>query len=122
MNKLNFKEVIAIIKEGEVWEGNFFDIEKKETGVTIRHKRCEFEEYYFIDDEEEFKLKMEEVDFKTALDSCYEGKVIKSLETDYEYTMCNTNHYARENEKMLFVRYDDLYLSGSEMKGKWVIK
>ena len=116
-----FREVIADIKEGEVWEDeNFILMLTFDKKIRITHKEG-FDDCVaiYIDINSKFKLKREEYTFAEAFKAYEEGKEIESLESRYKY---------KQNE-MFFnstVGWHDFYdhngiFSLKEIRGKWYI-
>ena len=106
-----FREVIADIKEGEVWEDkNFVLTLGYDERLRITHKEG-FDNCVaiYIDINGKFKLKREEFTFTEAFKAYEEGKEIKSLYSDIKYYQDVSNEGLIE------------YLSIEEIRGKWYI-
>ena len=118
MKELTFKEVIANIKEGEVWESenNCCNIRiiRTKTGFTIRDFNGNA--LVWFDDCFKFKLKRKEYTFEEAFKALEEGKEIESC---YTATKFCENEYLENNvysDWKLGVRF-----KVDEIKGKWYI-
>ncbi|MGG7058738.1 hypothetical protein ACQPUZ_10610 [Clostridium tertium] len=72
-----FREVIADIKEGEVWKALSLEIEKDSIGITIRGIKGNTT----IGDNFTFNLKRKEYTFEEAFKAYEEGKEIESILT-----------------------------------------
>ena len=81
MKELTFKEVIANIKEGEVWENEEFNIILYKGEVTIRFETTESACGIYIKEKDKFKLRRKEYTFEEAFKAYEEGKVIESCVT-----------------------------------------
>ena len=102
-----FREVIADIKEGEVWEitkGNNIEISLSKNGVTLDFKKSIECEKIFFPNDTKFKLKREEYTFEEAFKAYEEGKEIQSASTDKIY---------HKEKDFLFASY--------EISKKWYI-
>ena len=116
-----FREVIADIKEGEVWEDkNFVLTLGYDERLRITHKEG-FDNCVaiYIDINGKFKLKREEFAFIEAFKAYEEGKEIENLESGYKY---------KQNEVFLnstggwYDFHDDNEIfSLKEIRGKWYI-
>lgn len=115
--ELTFKEVIANIKENEVWESNTRTIERQEGGINIKRKSKVTTYYMYFDDNEKFKLQRKEYTFEEAFKAYEEGK---EIESDY-----SGGRYKKEKGKDTFMfladwrEFDSIDLE--EIRGKWYI-
>ena len=100
-----FKEVIADIKEGEVWESPFAIISCDNFGIEIKFKDRKYSKYCFCDDVK-FKLQRKEYTFEEAFKAYEEGKEIQSIITGILY----------QNNKD-----GDIFILPKEIRGKWYI-
>lgn len=120
MKELTFKEVIANIKDGEVWENaslarNLKEINRK--GRLIRFVFTDTDRVSFaIYNDDTFILQRKEYSFEEAFKAYEEGKEIESC---YTATKFCENEYLENNvyaEWKLGVRF-----KVDEIKGKWYI-
>ena len=117
-----FKEVIADIKEGEVWEitkGNNIEISLSKNGVTLDFKKSIECEKIFFPNDTKFKLKREEYTFEEAFKAYEEGKEVESCNFRYKKIEGKDSYYDQiidnwEN------RYD-VDFSLEEIRNKWYI-
>lgn len=116
-----FREVIRDIKEGEVWEGERFDIVKKENSTIIKHT-CEFDRYYSIDDEEMFKLQRKQYTFQEVFKAYEEDKEIESICSGYKYKKENgeDKFFSTSSDKWVKA-YDNTLFNMIEIRGMWYI-
>lgn len=124
MKELTFKEVIANIKEGEVWEN-------KELELKITFKKNEF----YIGDSNDneingyvgqfinngliFKLQRKEYTFEEAFKALEEGKEIESI-TQYRYKKAGDGYKFYSKDIGEWWKCSSC-LSFEELKGKWYI-
>lgn len=83
MQEKTFREVIADIKEGEVWECGHILITKSNEGIEL--KGMSSYSSYFTDDNKIFKLQRKEYTFEEAFKAYEEGKEIQSISSDKIY-------------------------------------
>lgn len=103
MKELTFKEVIANIKEGEVWEALSVKIRKDSFGIQLNGLGGNAT----ISDNFRFKLKRKEYTFEEAFKAYEEGKAIESFKgTSY------VKHYEEEYFEKISIE---------EIRGKWYI-
>lgn len=108
MKELTFREVIANIKEGEVWEGKYKKIYIQNSTLFVENINSNFDGVIavgFVLDEI-YKLKRKTHSFTEAFKAYEEGKEIESC--------TNENRCYKLNGRRLCV-YDD------EIKGEWYI-
>lgn len=78
MKELTFKEVIANIKEGEVWESTKKTVSLINGAINIERKN-KIETYYiYIKESELFKLQRKEYTFQEAFKAYKEGRIPES--------------------------------------------
>ena len=115
-----FKEVVANIKEGEIWENeNFILMLTYDKKIRITHKEG-FDNCVaiYIDVNSKFKLKREEYTFAEAFKAYEEGKEIESLESKYKYIEGYSISKCGEYEELS--PYENVF-SINEIRGKWYI-
>lgn len=108
-----FREVIADIKEGEVWECGHILITKSNYGIEL--KGMSSYSNYFTDDNKIFKLQRKGYTFEEAFKAYEEGKEIESCYSGDKYMIQHGG--------------SDCYADGSktgtigfnEIRGKWYI-
>lgn len=113
--ELTFKEVIANIKEGEVWESAYSIVSKLENRIDIEVSgNCKS---IGIGDTVKFKLRRKEYTFEEAFKAYEEGKEIESV-----YSGCR---YKKENGKDTFIFLADWsefdHIELQEIRSKWYI-
>lgn len=122
MKELTFKEVIANIKEGEVWESpNRTIIMEKGEEIVIKDK-CSLLRSFAPS--VKYKLQRKEYTFDEAFKAYYEeGKEIENIVTKYKFKKSNdgmikitqrSGNITLTNESSVFVTID-------EIRGKWYI-
>lgn len=94
-----FREVIADIKEGEVWEHGNIKIAKRSNSIMFNT-----DNFFEIGDSVKFKLQRREYTFEEAFKAYEEGKEIQSASTDKIY---------HKEKDFLFASY--------EISKKWYI-
>lgn len=118
MKELTFREVIANIKEGEVWER----VDDEYISNRIELKNGQLNQYNFwngkmdlaskeaglILDKTLYKLKGPQYTFQEAFKAFEEGKEIESCESGYIYNTTEEN-------------VEDKIFYGYEIQGKWYI-
>jgi hypothetical protein len=129
LKELTFKEVIANIKEGEVWES----IDKSKRVVEIRYDKMfnticlsgteesEFCRNYMtaVGINQKFKLKRKEYSFEEAFKALEEGKEIESI-TQYRYKKAGDGYKFYSKDIGEWWKCSSC-LSFEELKGKWYI-
>lgn len=119
MKELTFREVIADIKEGEVWDNGYFKIELKGGSYCIGRTQDQVSKNiigFVIYPHVKFKLQRKEYTFQEAFKAYEEGKEIESC---YTATKFCENEYLENNvysDWKLGVRF-----KVDEIKGKWYI-
>ena len=121
-----FREVIADIKEGEVWDDGFLKIQMKRGTISIGSLNEEpFKNIigFVINPCKKFKLQRKEYKFDEAFKAYEEGKEIENIVTKYKFKKSNdgmikitqrSGNITLTNESSVFVTID-------EIRGKWYI-
>ena len=116
-----FREVIADIKEGEVWESEntLTQIYTRNDVLIIDFKEEVTTEIVKIPADAKFRLKRKEYSFNEAFKAYEEGKEIESCENGYKYLQ-NTFTYPG-NEQWLCFRNSEQMFTTEAIRGKWYI-
>ena len=121
MQEKTFREVISMIKEGEVWESenNSCDIriKKDSTGISIRDFKDNA--LVFFSDSWKFKLQRKQYTFEEAFKAYKNGKVIESCVTGDKYTWNGLTDLICKNGSDGYSKLKSIYIE--EIKGKWYI-
>lgn len=118
-----FREVIADIKEGEVWENDYKTIKCNSDGIQIFHKqRSRLTPSMIMFDKDKFKLQRKEYTFEEAFKAYEEGKEIQSCLGDRFVKDRNTIILADKcgNIKNHFSEDDEIF-SVYEIRNEWYI-
>lgn len=116
--ELTFKEVIANIKENEVWKSEFKSIQKRNGIITIENLKGSSNIFAF-NDSIKYKLQRKEYTFEEAFKAFMEGKRVESCENvTYKINNNKDNSYWMNGVEYYF---DDTMLSINEIRGKWYI-
>lgn len=118
MKELTFKEVIANIKEGEVWENENFDISLYKGEVSIRFETTESACGIYIKEKDKFKLRRKEYTFEEAFKAYEEGKEIESCQ--YRYKKIDNRDYFYSNLSKEW-QGDSIDFNLNEIRNKWYI-
>lgn len=122
MKELTFREVIANIKEGEVWENERIKIETnpcKDFKITFKDG---MRKSLFLFDNQKFKLiKKEEITFNKAFEAYEEGKKIESCESGYKYCNNEGECYIQRPKENVWERWFEDTFELTEIRGKWYI-
>lgn len=98
MKELTFREVIANIKKGEVWEDDIFEVDCTESeAIRIKDKHSGF--IFSFHKEDSLQLKRKKYSFAEAFKAYEEGKEIEScINSDWSYKLgdCELLVYAKE--------------------------
>lgn len=124
MKELTFKEVIANIKEGQIWESDIKIIKCSNNGnISVRSKSDINSQIMNFNKDNLYKLKREEYTFQEAFKAYEEGKEIENIVTKYKFKKSNdgmikitqrSGNITLTNESSVFVTID-------EIRGKWYI-
>lgn len=123
MKELTFKEVIANIKEGEVWESDIKIIKCSNNGnISVRSKIDNNLQIMNFNKDNLYKLKREEYTFQEAFKAYEEGKEIESCE-GCKFKRCDKDvvliiDFA--GDKIKRSSCEELF-SIKEIRGKWYI-
>lgn len=128
MKELTFREVIANIKEGEVWESKMLEIylDNKTSELVLKHKTNYFNcREIGIKKEKKFKLKRPQYTFQEAFKAFEEGKEIESCESGFKFEIYeiyeDVTKVKREGYKTIYEYKMVKIFSTEEIKGKWYI-
>ncbi|MGG7215380.1 hypothetical protein ACQPUY_17515 [Clostridium nigeriense] len=118
-----FREVIADIKEGEVWESSVYRITRNEKGISIIRKDGFVPDgQMFFRDTNVYKLQRKEYTFEEAFKEYEEGKEIES--ESYKYKKCNGADCFKliTSIKDEWIECEDGFeIHLDEIRGKWYI-
>ena len=120
----DFREVIADIKEGEVWESSSKYIELFNDGIKIRHKDdTRPTQMMLMFDDDKFKLKRKEYTFQEAFKAYEEGKEIEDFDGTKYKKIDGVDCYKFEyhSDFRTKVDEDDYWLGFKEIRGAWYI-
>ena len=118
--KKTFREVIADIKEGEVWESHCKKIIGfKDGDFEIRNNAGhKFGNAVLIRSTNKYRLKRKEYTFEEAFKAYEEGKKIESCYSQYKYKKEDgVDLYSRRENKW----YEGANFEIDEIRGKWYI-
>ena len=107
-----FKEVVANIKEGEVWENDYLKIYMCGGSICIKSENIT------IDMKGKFKRSREQYTFLEAFKAYEEGKEIESVESKFKYIDGYSVSKCGEYEQLS--PYENVF-SINEIRGKWYI-
>jgi len=123
MKDLTFKEVIANIKEGEVWENtslarNLKEINRK--GRLIRFVFTDTDRGSFaICNDDTFILQRKQYNFEEAFKAYEEGKEIESVITGDNYCLIEGEDMICKKGESKYYKLRCMYID--EVRGKWYI-
>lgn len=116
-----FREVIADIKEGEIWESRSKYIRRFTDAIQIYHKengRSTPSMLMCNNDKFKLKLQRKEYTFEEAFKAYEEGKVIESCYSQFKYKRANgVDLYSRTENDW----YEEENFEIDEIRGKWYI-
>lgn len=124
IKKLTFREVIANIEEGEIWESKTSYIGKRKGVIDIWDNKP-YNTVKSIFDDTLFKLKRKQYTFQEAFECFEEGKEIESTygtkykfdKTTEEVTITETQYANRTS----IYCFEDTLFRCDEIQGKWYI-
>lgn len=119
MQEKTFREVIADIKEGEVWEGRSKYIQRFADGIQIYHKeKGKSTPSMLMSNNDKFKLQRKEYSFAEAFKAYEEGKEIESCYSQYKYKKeGRLDLYSKTESEW----YEEGNFEINEIRGKWHI-
>lgn len=120
MQEKTFREVIADIKEGEVWESPHIRIYhvKSNDNIVIEDKEGDSVYRFTMVSKVKFRLKRKEYTFEEAFKAYEEGKVIESCYSQFKYKRANgVDLYSRTENNW----YEEENFEIDEIRGKWYI-
>lgn len=119
-----FREVIADIKEGEVWECRSKYIQRFADGIQIYHKeKGKSTPSMLMRNNDKFKLQRKQYSFEEAFKAYEEGKEIESCIKNFKIKKLNNKpHYIYKHmSEWDYINNDDACFSIDEIQGKWYI-
>ena len=119
--ELTFKEVIANIKDGEVWESENRIIICKNESIAMKNKNGIKSDCFLFPVEHSFKLKRKEYTFQEAFKAYEEGKEIESISHKYKLINGEHNYFWEEKEEWDASISGIMSFSIKEIQGKWYI-
>lgn len=119
MQEKTFREVIADIKEGEIWESVNKEIRCYPNGIKISHiKKGRCTPAMYMESDNKYKLKRKEYTFEEAFKAYEEGKIIESCYSQFKYKRANgVDLYSRTENNW----YEENNFEIDEIRGKWYI-
>ena len=117
-----FREVIRVIKEGEVWERNIISGNikiKLEDDFIMIWKDDEL--VFTFGNKYKFKTNQEEYTFEEAFKAYEEGKEIMSLFDNICYKKIKNEYKCKMYEDPMYITESDTFLI-DEIRGKWYIE
>lgn len=115
--ELTFREVMAQIKEGEVWE----DVMNKNITISkngINLNRLDWTNSMFMSFDSKFKLQRKEYTFEEAFKSYEEGKEIESCVSGHKYKKGNLHATTLCGQDYLIQGYG---IPISDISGNWYV-
>ena len=124
MKELTFKDVIANIKEGEIWESDNYIVKCSHGTISIKTKNGEvFNGIAFCDDIL-FTLQRKQYSFEEAFKSFEKGREIESCGSQFKYKIYEDELIRITNstdDKKWLRGNDDRNFTVSEIQNKWFI-
>lgn len=122
MKELTFTEVIANIKEGQVWRNrrlqkNLREISKKEGIINFTFVDTD-RSFLSVSEEDTFTLHRKEYTFQEAFKAYEEGKEIESMKFKYKKIEGEDKFYSKNNQGWF---NNDGGFEPVEIRGKWYI-
>lgn len=120
-----FREVIADIKEGEIWESRSKYIRRFTDAIQIYHKENgRSTPSMLMCNDDKFKLQRKEYTFEEAYKKAKEGAEIQSLASNIKYKKYDENTMMFKDKDMddfAGISNDNAIFSVDEIQGKWFI-
>jgi len=123
MKELTFTEVIANIKEDEVWESDYVAIYKKNGGISIIFKKGKAYGIHTFSCSTKYKLQRKEYTFQEAFKAYEEGKEIEYCNGTKYKKIDNEDHYKGEYDVRFCSKSCeyDYWFGFDEVRGAWYI-
>lgn len=123
MKELTFTEVIANIKEDEVWESYYVAIYKKNGGISISFKEGKSYSMHTFSCSTKYKLQRKEYTFQEAFKAYEEGKEIEYCNGTKYKKIDNEDHYKGEYDVRFCSKSCeyDYWFGFDEVRGAWYI-
>ena len=121
MKELTFKEVIANIKEGEVWESAYSIVSKLENRIDIEVSgNCKS---IGIGDTVKFKLRRKEYTFEEAFKALEEGEEIESVISAYRIKKLTDGRFriSQKSQEFYTEKEGEVIITLQEIQGGWYI-
>lgn len=121
MKELTFKEVIANIKEGEVWESAYSIVSKLENRINIEVSgNCKS---IGIGDTVKFKLRRKEYTFEEAFKALEEGEEIESVISAYRIKKLTDGRFriSQKSQEFYTEKEGEVIITLQEIQGGWYI-
>ena len=119
-----FKEVIADIKEGEIWESNNKRVKSSKTGIIVEFKANKYSDRMSFENDTKYKLQKKEYTFEEAFKAYENGKEIENIEGKVKFKKKITGlcfYKFEHSEKWLVIDDDANIFSIDMIRGKWYI-
>lgn len=117
-----YREVLRDIQPGEIWDCkkdcNLKSISYKNNVIRINYE-CHVDSYTMNDDVQ-FELRKEKVEFEDAIKALKENKIIQSLKTEYYFKIDKNNNVFTKSETGKWYRVSTCF-DDNEIFGKWHI-
>ena len=122
MKELTFKEVIANIKEGEVWKSEFKSIQKRNGIITIENLKGSSNIFAF-NDSIKYKLQRKEYTFEEAFKAYEEGKEIESVISAYRIKKLTDGRFriSQKSQEFYTEKEGEVIITLQEIQGGWYI-
>lgn len=123
MKELTFTEVIANIKEDEVWESDYVAIYKKNGGISISFKKGKAYSMHTFSCSTKYKLQRKEYTFQEAFKAYEEGKEIESCIEGHRYKKEGGEDYYFDygKNKYMLLEWDRDGFTITSIRNKWYI-
>ena len=123
MKELTFTEVIATIKEGQIWESDYVTIYKKNGGISISFKKGKAYSMHTFSCSTKYKLQRKEYTFQEVFKAYEEGKEIESVFNGSKYKKRDGKDgwYRDRFETWIYNNIGFVGFSLNEIRGMWYI-